>query len=146
MALGLATVIGQGTLVGPLTTRWGNLAVIRVSLLATAAGFGLMVLANTFVTILLASAFFGLATALQIPALTSLTSQRATVSQGVAMGLNEAFVSLGRIIGPLIGGITFDMNLNLPYLSGAAVLLVGFLVSIFGVSREEGQAKTPRLA
>jgi DHA1 family multidrug resistance protein-like MFS transporter len=146
MALGLASVIGQGMLVGPLTTRWGNPVVLRVSLLATAAGFGLMVLANTFLTTLLATTFFGLATALQIPVLTSLTSQRATLSQGVAMGLNEAFVNLGRIVGPLIGGITFDINFNLPYLSGAAVLFIGFLVSLVGVSPDGDAAKVPRPA
>lgn len=142
MALGLASAIGQGTLVGPLTKRWGNLAVTRVSLLATVAGFGLMVLTNTFVAVLLTTAFFGLAVALQIPALTSLTSQRATVPQGIAMGLSEAFVSLGRIVGPLLGGITFDINLNLPYLSGAAVLFIGFLVSLVGMPQGGGEAKT----
>jgi DHA1 family multidrug resistance protein-like MFS transporter len=141
MALGLASAVGQGTLVGPLTKRWGNLIVIKVSLLATIAGFGLMVLASTFVTVLLATAFFGLAVALQIPALTSLTSQRATVPQGVTMGLSEAFVSLGRIVGPLLGGITFDINLNLPYLTGAAVLFIGFLVSLIGVPPDDSEAK-----
>jgi DHA1 family multidrug resistance protein-like MFS transporter len=146
MALGLASAIGQGTLVGPLTRRWGNLTVIKVSLLATIAGFGFMVLAGTFVTVLLASAFFGLVISLQIPALTSLTSQRATVSQGVAMGLSEAFVSLGRIVGPLLGGVTFDMNINLPYLIGAAVLFIGFLVSLVGVSPEGTEAKALRPA
>ncbi len=144
MVLGLASAVGQGTLVGPFTKRWGNLTVIKVSLLATIVGFGLMVLASTFVTVLLATAFFGLAVALQIPALTSLTSQRATVPQGIAMGLSEAFVSLGRIVGPLLGGITFDINLNLPYLSGAVVLFIGFLVSLAGVSPDRDEAKAFR--
>ena len=38
-------------------------------------------------------------TALQVPALASLTSRRATVLQGIAMGLSNAFVRLGRIVG-----------------------------------------------
>ncbi len=146
MALGLTSALGQGTLVGPLTKRWGNLVIVKISLLATVAGFGLMVLANTFVTILLASAFFGLATALQIPALTSLTSQRSTVPQGVAMGLNEAFVSLGRIVGPLLGGIAFDINISLPYLSGAAIMLIGLLVSFVGISHKTDDATILRPA
>jgi DHA1 family multidrug resistance protein-like MFS transporter len=89
-----------------------------------------MLLATNYLTILLATAFFGLATALQIPALTSLTSKRATMPQGMVMGLSNSFVSLGRIFGPLLGGTIFDINILLPYLSGAAILCIGFVVSL----------------
>jgi len=99
-------------------------------MLAAAVGFGFLLLADDYVTILLATAFFGLATALQIPALTSLTSRWATIPQGVAMGLSNSFVSLGRIVGPLIGGFFFDINMLLPYLGGAAIMAVGFAVSL----------------
>jgi DHA1 family multidrug resistance protein-like MFS transporter len=130
MVLGLVSAVSQGVFAAPLTRRWGDAAVIRGGLLASAAGFGLMLLVDSFWTILLATAFFGRAIALQIPALTSLTSKRATLPQGIAMGLSNSFVSLGRIIGPLIGGTLFDVNLMLPYLSGAGVMGVGFVVSL----------------
>jgi DHA1 family multidrug resistance protein-like MFS transporter len=81
---------------------------------------------------MLATAFFGLATALQIPVLTSLTSKNAKVPQGVAMGLSNSFISLGRVIGPLIGGYIFDINIFLPFLSGSVVMCIGFLVSLIG--------------
>ena len=130
MVLGLVSAIAQGVLAGPLTGRWGDEAVIKGGLLATAMGFGLLLLANNYYTIMLTTAFFGLAITLQIPALASLTSKRATVSQGIAMGLSNSFVSLGRIIGPLLGGFLFDINILLPYLCGAAVMCIGFLVSL----------------
>jgi MFS family permease len=95
----------------------------------------LMLLANTYLTILLTTAFFGLGTALQIPALTSLTSKRATVSQGVAMGLSNSFVSLGRIFGPVFGGAIFDINIFLPYLGGSAIMSVGFIMSLVTLKR-----------
>jgi DHA1 family multidrug resistance protein-like MFS transporter len=139
MVLGLVSAVAQGLLAGPATKKWGDGTVIKGGLLATAIGFGLMLLANTYITILFATAFFALTVALQIPALTSLTSRRATVPQGIAMGLSNSFVSLGRIVGPILGGLVLDVNLNLPYLSGAGFMLLGFLVSILWIRQIEPQ-------
>ena len=130
MVLGLVSALAQGALAGPLTARWGDERIIKSGLLLTAIGFILMLLANTTLTILLTTALFGLGTALQVPALSSLTSKRATVPQGVAMGLSNSFVSLGRIFGPVLGGTIFDVNIFLPYLSGSAIMGIGFLVSL----------------
>lgn len=132
MVLGLVSAIAQGVFVGPFTSRLGEEAVIKVGILATALGFVLMLLAKDTFTILLATAFFGFSTALQIPSLSSLTSKRATIPQGMAMGLSNSFVSLGRIFGPLLGGYLFDINILLPYLGGSIVMCIGFIVSQAG--------------
>jgi DHA1 family multidrug resistance protein-like MFS transporter len=137
MVLGLVSAIAQGVLVGPATKKWGETKVVKGSLLATTFGFGLMLLADSYLTILLATAFFGLSVALQVPALTALTSLRATVPQGVAMGLSNSFMSLGRIIGPILGGMLLDINLDLPYLSGGGFMLLGFLISLLWISHPE---------
>lgn len=52
------------------------------------------------------------------------------MGQGAAMGLNNAFMSLGRVVGPTWAGMLFAVNLNLPYYSGAAILFGGFIVSL----------------
>jgi DHA1 family multidrug resistance protein-like MFS transporter len=133
MVLGLVSALTQGLLAGPLTRRWGDEAVIKVTVLGSALGFVLMLLAGSYETIMAATAFFALMSALQVPALTALTSRRATVPQGIAMGLSNAFVSLGRIAGPVWGGAALDLHSGLPYLSGAAVMLAGFGVSVVGL-------------
>ncbi|MFN2234455.1 MAG: MFS transporter [Anaerolineales bacterium] len=130
MVLGLVSALAQGILVGPVIKRWGDAMVIKLTLLGTSVGFILMLLANNYLTILLATAFFALMTALQIPALTSLTSRRASVPQGIAMGLSNSFVSMGRIVGPIWGGVALDIYPGLPYLSGAVVMIAGFGLSI----------------
>ncbi len=53
------------------------------------------------------------------------------------MGLNNSFTSLGRVIGPIWAGFAFDLNYNLPYLSGAAIMLLGFLGSLVWVTQEQ---------
>ena len=135
MVLGLVSAFAQGVLAGPATKKWGDGTVIKGGLLATAIGFGLMLLATDYVSILLTTAFFGLTVALQIPALSSLTSRRATGPQGIAMGLSNSFVSLGRIVGPILGGFVLDINLSLPYISGATFMMVAFFVSLIWIDQ-----------
>jgi DHA1 family multidrug resistance protein-like MFS transporter len=65
------------------------------------------------------------------PAVSSLISKRAESGQGVAMGLNNAFMSLGRVIGPVWAGTVLDINLNFPFMTGAAIMLIGFVFSLF---------------
>jgi MFS transporter, DHA1 family, multidrug resistance protein len=142
MVLGLVSALTQGVLAGPATRKWGDLGVIRGGFLAAAFGFGLMLLANTYLTLLLTTAFFGLTIALQLPALTSLTSRLATVPQGIAMGLSNSFISLGRIVGPILGGLVLDIHLNLPYSSGAVIMLAGFFVSLVFVRQEYRSFRT----
>jgi DHA1 family multidrug resistance protein-like MFS transporter len=136
MMVGLVSALAQGLLTGPLTERWGEARIIKFTLLAAAIGFLAIVPAGSIVTVLLATGFFSLATALMNPAVSSLTSQHTTMLQGITMGLSNSFMSLGRIAGPLLAGILFDLNLELPYLSGAVVLFLGFLVSLFKLSQE----------
>jgi len=130
MVLGLVSALTQGLLAGPLTKKWGDELVIKVSLLGTVIGYLLMLGANNYLTILLTTAIFALMTALQVPALSSLTSRRATIPQGIAMGLSNSFMSIGRIVGPIWGGVALDFHPGLPYLSGAVVMLAGFGVSL----------------
>jgi DHA1 family multidrug resistance protein-like MFS transporter len=131
--LGLVTALGQGLLVGPLTKRFGDLAVIKAGFLLSAASLLTIILADQYAPLLVTIGGFTLVSAFLIPAITSLTSKRATLSQGVTMGISNAFISLGRIFGPLLGGLVFDMHWGLPFVLGALVLLAGFGVSLLWV-------------
>jgi DHA1 family multidrug resistance protein-like MFS transporter len=53
------------------------------------------------------------------------------------MGLSNAFVSLGRIVGPVWGGLALDIQAGLPYLSGAFVLAVGFGLSLVWLPKKQ---------
>jgi DHA1 family multidrug resistance protein-like MFS transporter len=130
MALGVVAALGQGVLAGPAGKQFGEPAVVKFGLLVAAISFGLLLLADNLVTILLATALLGLAVSLQSPALQALTSSRAQQPQGIVMGLSNSFVSLGRIVGPLVGGILLDVHLGLPYLTGALVMLIAFGLSL----------------
>jgi DHA1 family multidrug resistance protein-like MFS transporter len=128
--IGLASALVQGGLTGPLTRRWGETAIIRASLLGSAVGFVLMLQAQTYAAVLLTVSFFIISNALLRPAVSSLISRRAPGGQGVAMGLNNSFMSLGRMAGPALAGFLLDQNLSYPYWSGSLIMLAGFLLSL----------------
>ena len=133
--VGLVSTLGKAVLIGPLTRRWGEAPIIKVSLAASAAGFVILLLAVTYPGVLLATGIFILSKTLLRTVIISLASKRATVGQGTTMGLSNSFMNLGRIVGPIWAGFIFDVNVNYPYLSGAAIMFVGFVVSLIWVSQ-----------
>ncbi len=136
MILTVVGVVSTGGKVftGALTRRWGDAPIVKVSLLTGSVGFAVLLLANTYVTILLATGFFVLSKTFLRPSLLSLISKRASVGQGAAMGLSNSFMSLGRIGGPIWAGLVFDVHVDYPYVSGAVIMFIGFLVSLVWVT------------
>jgi len=143
MVVAIVSTVGKGALTGPVTKRWGEATTIKVSALAGSVGFIVLLLANTYVTILLATGFFILSKTLLRPAAFSLISKRATGGQGAVMGLNNSFMSLGRIAGPVWAGFIFDVNVNYPYLSSSVIMFIGFLISLVWVSQGRKEATSP---
>ena len=133
--VGLVSTLGKAILIGPLTKRWGEAPIIKVSLAASAAGFMVLLLATTYPGVLLATGVFILSKTLLRTVIISLASKRATTGQGATMGLSNSFMNLGRIVGPIWAGFVFDVNVNYPYLSGAAIMFIGFLISLARISQ-----------
>ncbi|HSD82438.1 MAG TPA: MFS transporter, partial [Anaerolineae bacterium] len=137
---GFVALIGRGVLTGLVTKWWGEPNVILASLLAGSIGYVLLLMAQSYAAVLITTGFFVLTTTFLRPSIHSLTSQHATLGQGAAMGLSNSAVSLGRVIGPLWAGAIFDLNPNYPYLSGAVILLGGFILC--AVRLRQGQWTT----
>ncbi len=128
--IGVVSAIVQGLLTGPATKRFGEETVIKASMIGSSIGFLLMLWAFNLPTILLSVGFYVFSNAMVRPGISSLISRRADMGQGIAMGLNNSFMSLGRVVGPLTAGFLFDIDLGLPYLSGAVINMIGFLLCL----------------
>jgi DHA1 family multidrug resistance protein-like MFS transporter len=138
--VGLVSTLGKAILIGPLTKHVGEAVIIKVSLAASAAGFIVLLLATTYPGVLLATGVFILSKTLLRTVIIALASKRATAGQGATMGLSNSFMNLGRIVGPLWAGSIFDVNARYPYLSGAAIMFIGFLISLVWVSQGEKES------
>ncbi len=137
--VGLVSAVVQGALTGPATRRFGDANVIKASLLASVFGFLAMLAAPNLGWVLATSGFFVLSNSMLRPGVASLTSKRANIGQGAAMGLSNAFMALGRIVGPLWAGNALDLNLSFPFLTGATIMLIAFGASLFYLSHEPPQ-------
>jgi DHA1 family multidrug resistance protein-like MFS transporter len=144
MVLGGVMIVSQGALTGVLAKAFGEMTVIRLGMMAGALGFGALLLAEGFIPILVVTGFFILAVALIGPALNAYLSAFGGEHQGALMGLNTAFASLGRMLGPLWAGFVYDVNIAYPFLSGMVILLVGLVFSfVISLPSPAKAAKTP---
>ena len=139
--VGLVSAVVQGVFTGMATRKWGDVAVVKGSLFASIFGFLLMLTAYNLFTVILMTSLFILSNAMLRPAVSSLISKRAETGQGVAMGLNNAYMSLGRVVGPLWAGAALDLNINFPFMTGALVMLISFAASLFYLSSRTGAAE-----
>jgi DHA1 family multidrug resistance protein-like MFS transporter len=137
--VGAIALIGRGLLTGFVTSHWGEPAVIKTSLIVGAAGFILLLLADTYALVLVTTGIFTCSITFLRPSIHSLTSKRTTVGQGTSLGLSNSFVSLGRVIGPVFAGIIFDIHPNYPYISGALILCAVFFLSLIWI-KDEGSS------
>lgn len=138
MGMSLMYAISQGVILGPLTKRFGEEKVITAALLGSSVGFVLILLSNTFVSIMISMSGFMLLNSLLKPSALSHISKKTTGNQGKSMGIAESYMSMGRIVGPLWGGMIFDLDMRYPFLSGVVIFLIVFLAS---VSRTKGLNK-----
>ncbi|OLS38540.1 MFS transporter [Bacillus sp. MRMR6] len=128
MIMGFAGAIVQGGLVGKLTKRFGEGMVIQGGIIVSAIGFGLILLVDSFITAAIFLSIFGIGNGVIRPSVSSLLTKTSTAGHGSATGLLSSFDSLGRIIGPPLGGWLFSMAIGLPYISGAIISFLAFIL------------------
>ncbi|WP_079529576.1 MFS transporter [Halobacillus hunanensis] len=126
MIMGLAGAFVQGGLVGKLTKNFGEGIVIQLGIAISALGFGLILLIDNFVTAAVFLTIFGVGNGIIRPSVSALLTKRSTAGYGSTTGLLSSFDSLGRIIGPPLGGWLFSIFTGLPYLSGILLSLIAF--------------------
>ena len=66
------------------------------------------------------------------PSISAAVSKRTVGTQGSAMGILQGYDSLGRAIGPALGGVMLDQGLNLGYYSAIIFALTALGVLLIG--------------
>ena len=136
MVMGVTMIAVQGGLVGWLSKRVREMRLIRVSLLGGVLGFIAMAQTENLIQLLAVLAFIMLALSLLSPSLNASISRYGGEHQGALMGVNNAMISLGRVLGPLWGGYLYDLNMTYAFYSGAVMLAIGWLVSVLSVRND----------
>ncbi|NMO94470.1 MFS transporter [Paenibacillus lemnae] len=115
----------QALLIDKVLRRFGEIKLISASFLAAAVCMVLLLLSSNFWYVLGISVLFFIFTAIMRPAINTLLSKMAGNEQGFVAGMNNAYMSVGNIVGPAIAGNLFDIQINIPYLFGAVILICG---------------------
>lgn len=133
---GFVGVIIQGVLLSRLFKRFGELRIVLWSLVVAAISFILMIFVSGYFIIMFVATIFQIATTLIRPAINTLVSKSAGNEQGYAAGMNTAYMSLGNVIGPALAGTLVDWKLDSPFILGAIILFIGYLV-LYSWSRKQ---------
>ncbi|MEH7235099.1 MFS transporter [Bacillus sp. JJ1562] len=131
MIMGLAGAIVQGGLVGRLTKRFGEGFVIQIGIFVSALGFFLILYTKDFLTAAIFLTVFGVGNGVIRPAVSALLTKRTKTGHGGVTGLLSSFDSLGRILGPILGGLLYTVSVGLPYISGIFLSAVAFILFKF---------------
>lgn len=134
---GIVGTVTQGAAVGRLVAKFGDERVVTSALLLSAFGFVIMTFANSFATVLLTTSIFFLGNSILRPSLNTFISKLAGSKQGMIMGLNNSFMSLGNVAGPILAGYVFEYHINLPYYIGAIVMLAALTSTKIWISKRQ---------
>lgn len=128
MIMGLGSAVVQGGLVGALIKKFGEGSVIQLGIFVSALGFFLILFVNNFVTAAIFLTIFGIGNGVIRPSVSTLLTKRSKNKHGEVTGLISSFDSLGRIIGPPLGGMLFAMAIELPYISGIILSTIALIL------------------
>lgn len=127
MIMGLASAAVQGSM-GPLTKKFGESVIIQAGIVISAVGFGLILFTKNFTTAAIFLAIFGVGNGVIRPSVSALLTKRSNIGHGAVTGYLSSFDSLGRIIGPVLGGMLFAQAISLPYLAGIVFSLFAYIL------------------
>lgn len=130
--IGIIIVFTQGFLVRRLLPKWGERKVMRLGILLLALGItGIAIAPNIglmAVTMTLLSLGNGLTNPATLGSISVLTDAK---EQGVAMGVTQSMASLGRILGPAIGGALYgSLAITAPFWTSGALAFIGFVIVV----------------
>ncbi|MGK0500221.1 MAG: multidrug resistance protein [Oceanicoccus sp.] len=144
---GLLMAFVQIKLVGPVSTRMGEVNFLLMGIGITCVGFIVATLANTSPFILLAFFLTVTGSTICLPILNSITSKRTPFRfRGQMMGTTSSMSAWGRVTGPLTGGVIlhfYGFTAAWIVALSLSIIYLGWAFSQRGIANEEESPNTP---
>lgn len=137
-AQGILAALMQTILIYKITHFFGEHKAVVLGLTIMALGLFLIPFANSSIFLLIFMVLMTFGSSMTRPTLATLISKETKEGQGTTMGIFASFESLGRIIGPLLGGWAFSkFGFHSPFTITAVLILLTlvFVVQIKGFFR-----------
>ncbi|MED3550601.1 MFS transporter [Cytobacillus praedii] len=127
---GIISVIVQLFIVDRIVSRFGEGTVLTMFIGVAAFGFLLSLFASSYVLFFAITLLIFLATSILRPVLNTLISKLAGNEQGFAMGMNNAYMSIGNVLGPTLAGLLYDVKIIYPFVLGLILLVITLVTTI----------------
>ncbi|WP_323703194.1 multidrug efflux MFS transporter NorA [Mammaliicoccus sp. Dog046] len=124
-------VIFQLFLFERLVGKIGEIKLTLFSLIYSMVILGAFLMASKYITLMLVSFVIFIGFDLIRPSMTNYFSKLAGNNQGTAGGLNSAATSVGNLIGPLVAGAAFDININFPLMIAIGFFFIAGIIIVF---------------
>jgi len=130
--IGVILVFTQGFLVRRMIPRWGERHVLPAGLICFVLGLGLIPLSNSIPLLAVAMTLLSIGYGLSNPSiLGSVSLLTASQEQGEKLGITQSLSSLGRILGPAIGGYAFGhWMIQAPFILSSVMAFLGLAICI----------------
>ncbi|MGS0765676.1 MFS transporter [Syntrophomonas curvata] len=133
---GIVMALVQGFLVGRLINRLGEEKTAATGITIMGISFVLFLYMYNIPSSIAFMAVFSAGVGLIRPSISAAVSKRTDSAQGAAMGILNGYDSLGRAIGPALGGFMLDKGLNWGYYTAIAISLLALLTLVIGRGRQ----------
>lgn len=127
--MGISSTVIQGLVVERLIRRYGEERTIILGLIVGAISFSLLAVSPNHIWAMVVVVGTASAMSLIRPTIASSISRRASFGMGITMGMQSAFDSLGRVVGPLIAGSLYNIHPTVPFMGAALMYTVALLVA-----------------
>ena len=134
--MGSIVALLQGSVLGKLINRCGEFRLVILGLLINALGMALLPWSVAFVTVTVYLTVTGIGNQIVRPTTSSWISKETTTGQGTAIGMMDAYLSLGRVLGPPFAGKLYTAEtFRVPYWILAGMLVLALVCLFFPLRR-----------
>jgi MFS family permease len=130
--IGLTALVTQGGLIGPIKKRIGEVNMVLAGTLLMAIGLAMVPFPKSIMGEYPIMMLLAFGNSIATPVLTALVSELSPENErGEIIGVFQSIGSLGRIIGPNVGGQLFNaISAGAPYFAGAGIMFLSFLIAL----------------
>lgn len=128
---GIVGLVSQALIIPRVTRYFGDTVTLRNALFLAVCTFLSFFFTTSLVVFIIVSILHALVNGFVNPVIQALLSKEVEEhSQGSIQGINASYMSIGMIVGPILGGALASVYIPLPFLAGAFAVLMCFFLSI----------------
>lgn len=134
LAVGLTMAVVQGGMIGRLVRRFGEAKLVVAGSALIAVGLLTQPLTaeiQSFPLLIATAMLLALGSGMTTPSITGLLSRTVdSDQQGSALGLGQSASALGRVLGPAMAGMLFELGPRWPFWTGAGLAVAALVVAL----------------